>query len=157
MRFVDFCKEKSYEIRGWGKDWCGMRERKIFVGMAGLLIPSGVPLWERYRISGVSLQSRRISGHALESRPPSWFENRESLGWVQQSDPGCGCFRSPQSPQFARTKMAAETIGWIYPLPNKTPALQANPELPCQRTHFRHSSCPCWQFWNWRHHEPRIH
>ena len=34
-------------------------------------------------------------------------------------------FRSSQSPQFARTKMAAETIGWIYPLSTKTPALQA--------------------------------
>ena len=30
--------------------------------------------------SSPSLQSRRISGHALESRPPSWFESRESLG-----------------------------------------------------------------------------
>ena len=103
------------------------------------------------------LQSRRISEHALESRPPSWIGeprkpgmsatgrlrvwdwgelgkggrelvfctglawragvlvsthwnsgrhlrlgNRESLGWVQKCDP-----------------MAAETIGWIYPLSTK--------------------------------------
>ena len=28
-------------------------------------------------------------------------------------------FRSSQSPQLARTKMADETIGWVYPLPTK--------------------------------------
>ena len=50
--------------------------------------------WQVY----CSLQSRHISEHTLESRPP---------------------FPSSQSPQFARTKMATETIGWMYPLPTK--------------------------------------
>ena len=37
-----------------------------------------------------NLQRRMvISEHALISRAPFWIGNRESLGWVQQSDPGC--------------------------------------------------------------------
>ena len=58
--------------------------------------------WWSLFLHGASLQSRRISEHALESRPLSWLGNRESLGWVQKWDP-----------------MVAETIVWIYPLPTK--------------------------------------
>ena len=34
-------------------------------------------------------------------------------------------FRSSQAPQFARTKMAAETTGWMYPLPTKNACFAA--------------------------------
>ena len=44
-------------------------------------------------------------GHALNSRPPSWIGEPRKPG-VYPS-------------QSARTKMAAETIGWIYPFPTK--------------------------------------
>ena len=60
-----------------------------------------------------SQQSRRISAARAES--PAATLGTESLGWAQQSASGCGT----QSPQFARPKMAAETIVWIYPLRTK--------------------------------------
>ena len=53
----------------------------------------------RQRGAGVLASTRWNPDHHLG------LGNRESLGWVQQSDP--------------RTKMATETIGWIYPLPTK--------------------------------------
>ena len=108
------------------------------------------------------LQSRPSSEHALNSWPPSWIGEPRKPGmstiewprvweWGELGKGGGGgggkihvfsssphsllLFRSSQSSQFARTKMAAETIGWIYPLPNKMPAVQAM---------FGASKCPEW-------------
>ena len=69
-----------------------------------------------------SLQGRCISEHALNSWLPSWIGEPRKPGMSTSERP-----KSSQSPQFARTKMAAKTtarmnLSGIHP--SKTPVLQ---------------------------------
>ena len=116
-----------------------------------LVIPLLPPV--KYKTQPPSLQRRRVS--ALNSRPPSWMgEPRKpwmsttewprvlGLRWLENGGGGGGgrffsfFYSLPpppppfslvrQSLQFTWTKMDAETIEWVCPLPTKTPVLQAN-------------------------------